>query len=214
MPGWVTPTASEARVLRFGRTERVLHWVHAAGCGMLLLSGLFLYWPVLAQTLSNRPLVKSVHLIAAVVWLAALVLVVAAGDRRTLRRTRRELEALTPDDAAWLRRRPGARSGRFNAGQKLHSAVQAALAVLFTVSGALLWLGERDTTFRLAGTIPLHDAATLLFTVLVAGHVWLAWFAPETRGAMEGMTRGTVSAEYAARHHPDWDPPPAPDAGR
>jgi formate dehydrogenase subunit gamma len=199
-------TLAGRRVVRFGRTERVLHWVHAAGFGVLLLSGLFLYWPVLAQVLSDRPLVKTVHLLAAVTWLAALVLVVAGGDHRALRRTRRELEAFSEEDVAWLRRRPGARAGRFNAGQKLHSAVQAALAVLLTVSGVLLWLGERDTTFRLAGTIPLHDGATLLLLVLVAGHVWMAVFAPGTRGAMEGIVRGTVSEEYAARHHPDWRP--------
>ena len=90
-----------------------------------------------------------------------------------------------------------------------HTIVQAGLAVLFVVSGVLLWLGERDTTLRLPGTLALHDAATLLLAVLVGGHVYMALSRP---GATEGILRGTVPAQYAAEHHPKWQPPARPAA--
>ncbi len=195
-----------ARVRRFGATERSLHTIHASAFAVMLATGLVLYVPAFAQAFSSRPLMKAIHLTAAVAWLTALALVAILGDRRTLRRTRRELERLDADDLLWLRRRGGGvPQGRFNAGQKLHAVVQAALAVLFTVSGVLLWLGERDTAWRLPGSIALHDVATLVAGVLVAGHVWMA-LSPRGLPAIEGILRGTVPAAWAAEHHPTWVP--------
>jgi formate dehydrogenase subunit gamma len=192
------------RVLRFGVTERRLHMIHATAFFAMFASGVILYQPSLAQMFSDRPLFKAIHLTAAVAWLTALALVVVLGDRRALRRTRRELERLDADDLLWLRNRGrGAPQGRFNAGQKLHSVFQAALALLFTVSGTLLLLGERNTTFRLPGTIALHDVATLVAFVLVVGHIWMA-LSPSKLPSVEGILRGTVPVAWAAEQHPKW----------
>jgi formate dehydrogenase subunit gamma len=129
------------------------------------------------------------------------------GDRRRLRATRRELERFTDDDLAWLRHRP-ARSGRFNAGQKLHAVMQSALAALFVITGALLYLGERDTALRFAGTIPVHDACTFFAVALVAGHLYLALIHEPTHPALRGMTDGRVDAVFAREHHAAWTPEP------
>jgi formate dehydrogenase subunit gamma len=210
--------AAEAggRVLRFGATERNLHTIHASAFFVMFATGLVLYLPMLAQVFSSRPVVKAIHLTAAVAWLTALALVAIVGDRRALRRTRRELERLDADDLLWLRNRGrGAPQGRFNAGQKLHASVQAALALLFTVSGTLLWLGERNTALRLPGSIALHDVSMLVAGVLVAGHVWIA-ISPGKLPSIEGILRGTVPAAWAAEHHPKWVPETdaAPGRGR
>jgi formate dehydrogenase subunit gamma len=216
-PGSATRTASEPRlVARFGVTERALHWIHAIAFFALLGTGLVLYLPSLAERIGSRPVVKAVHLAVAVGWLGLLVLVVLLGDRRALRAARRELERFDDDDLRWLRGRP-APQGRFNAGQKVHAVIQAALAVLLLVSGVLLWLGERDTGLRLDGTILLHDAATYVAVLLVAGHLVLALVWPRTRPALRGMVRGEVRAGWAGEHHAKWTPvpvPPAPPRGR
>ena len=102
--------------------------------------------------------------------------------------------------------------GRFNAGQKAHAIVQAALSVLFTVSGALLWLGERDHDLRFPSTIVLHDGAMFVAIALVAGHLYLALGLEATRPSLRGITRGTVDAAWARRHHAKWEPSPAPAA--
>ena len=107
------------------------------------------------------------------------------------------------DDRNWLRRRD-APQGRFNAGQKLNVAITAAFALLFAVSGVLLWLGERDTRFRFAQTILIHDWLTQISLVLFLGHLYLAVIHPATRHALNGMTRGWVEAEWAERHHEKW----------
>jgi formate dehydrogenase subunit gamma len=200
--------AAAPRVQRFGATERRLHTIHALAVSVLLATGFVLYLPFLAQIFSDRPLMKAIHLAAAVGWLTALALVLVLGDRAALRRARREIERFDDDDLLFLRRRRAA-SGRFNGGQKAHAILEAGLSLLFVVSGALLWLGERNTDLRLPGTIALHDAATLLLALLVAGHVMKATSQPQS---LEGIWRGTVPARYAAEHHERWRPRVAPAA--
>jgi formate dehydrogenase subunit gamma len=190
-------------VRRFSRTERAVHWVHASAFLVLLGSGLVLYVPSLSTFVSRRPLVKDVHVYTAVAWIVALALVVALGDRRGLRRTLRDLDLFDEDDRLWLRRIPSPQ-GRFNAGQKLNAALTASFAVLFAVSGFLLWLGERDTRFRFAGTILLHDGLMYVSLVLLVGHLYLALIYPTTRHALRGMTLGSVRRDWALRHHAKW----------
>jgi formate dehydrogenase subunit gamma len=193
-PGWLR---------RFSRTERALHWTHASAFLVMLATGLVLYLPGLAATVGRRPLVKDVHVYTALAWLAALALIALLGDRRGLRGTLRELEYLDADDRAWLRgrRRP---QGRFNAGQKLNAAITAGLSVLFALSGGLLWLGERNTSFRFASTIVVHDWVTYVSLALLVGHLYLSLIHPATRHALRGMTTGSVREDWARAHHAKW----------
>lgn len=188
---------------RFNRTERAVHWIHAAAFFALLASGLVLYLPQLSEAVSRRGLVKGIHIWAAIGWIAALAAVVLAGDRRSLRATARDFNGFDADDRRWLRGRH-APQGRFNAGQKLNAALTAAFALLFTVSGGLLWLGERNTSFRFANTILLHDGLMYVSLVLLVGHLYLAVIHPKTRHALRGITLGTVDEEWARVHHAKW----------
>jgi len=195
-------------VRRFSRTERALHWVNALGFFTLLGTGLILYLPSLSILVGRRPVVKDIHFWSGVGWVAALALVALLGDRRGLLRTAREIDAFERDDIRWLRRLP-ARQGRFNAGQKINAALNAAFTVLFLLSGLLLFFGERDTRFRFASTVILHDGLTFAATALLAGHLYLSLIHPATRHALRGMTLGTVSEDWARAHHGRWTPPPA-----
>jgi formate dehydrogenase subunit gamma len=191
-------------VRRFSALERLLHWVNALGFFFLLATGLILYLPSLSVLVARRQLVQSLHFWAGVGWLAALALVVVLGGRRLLA-TARELERFDEDDLRWLR---GGRTpqGRFNAGQKINAALTAAFTILFGVSGLLLWFGEQDTRFRFASTVILHDGLMYVSLALLVGHLYLALIHPTTRHALRGMTVGDVRVEWAAQHHPKWEP--------
>jgi formate dehydrogenase subunit gamma len=182
-------------VRRFSRTERTLHWVNAAGFLLLLATGLILYLPRLSTVVGRRPLIKDIHLWGGIGWISALLIVIVLGDRGGLLRTARDLEVLKPS--------------RLNVGQKINALLNAAFAVLFLVSGLLLWFGERDTRFRFTSTVLLHDILMYSALTLLVGHLYLALIHPATRHSLRGITRGTVREDWAERHYPRWAPPPA-----
>jgi formate dehydrogenase subunit gamma len=205
-----------------------VHWVHAGAFCVLLGSGLCLYLPSLAEAVGRRPLVKAIHLWTALTWVVALVVVLAVGDRRSLRRFVREVEYLDADDRAWLRGRGGPQGrpsleppnftggpsernavmqtggSRLNAGQKLNTVATAAFAILFAFSGFFLWLGERDTRFRLAHALLVHDYLMYVSLLLFLGHLWFALLLPSSRHSLNGITRGWVRRDWASRRHPRW----------
>jgi formate dehydrogenase subunit gamma len=210
MRGSAAPTATRpsrrSYVRRFSRTERLLHWANALGFFVLLGSGLILYLPSLAVQVGRRPLIKDIHFWSGIGWVTVLALIVLLGARHGLLRTARELDSFDRDDLRWLR---GKRvpQGRFNAGQKINATLTAAFTVLFFVSGLLLWLGERDTAFRFASTVVLHDGLMYVSLVLLTGHLYLSLIHPATRHSLRGMTVGSVDEDWARWHHPRWVDP-------
>jgi formate dehydrogenase subunit gamma len=177
--------------VRWSRTERVLHWVHAAAFLVLLGSGLCLYLPSLAEIVSRRPLLKHIHLYTAAGWAVALVLIFVLGDRRSLARTLREVDDLGNET-------------RMNKGQKLNVIVVSVFAILFAVSGFDLWYGERDTRFRFTNALLIHDWLLYASLVVFLGHLYYALILPSTRHSLNGMTRGWVRRDWAKRRHPEW----------
>ncbi len=188
---------------RFSLTERALHWIHASAFFVLLGSGLVLYLPKLSELVSRRQLVKAIHIDTAIAWGAALVLIVLLGDRRGLLRTVKEIDSFDADDRRWLRGQR-APQGRFNAGQKLNVVLTAAFALLFAISGFFLWYGERDTRFRFASTLLVHDGLMYLSLIVLVGHLYLAIINPKTRHSLRGITVGTVDERWAREHHAKW----------
>jgi len=191
-------------VQRFTLTERLLHWVHASAFFVLLGSGLILYIPALSTTFADRPLIKDVHFYTAVSWAGAMILIALLGNRRAVRATVREIDLFDRDDRRFLAGRTHTPQGRFNAGQKVNAIITAAFAMLFFISGVLLWLGERNTDIRLGGTLYLHDALMYLSVILVLGHLYLALINRNTRHSLRGITVGTVREDWAAAHHSKW----------
>ena len=177
-------------VKRFSRTERTLHWVNATGFFLLLATGLILYLPRLSILVGRRPLIKDIHLWGGIGWISSLAIVILLGDRSGILRTARDLERLEPS--------------RFNVGQKVNALLSAAFALLFLASGLLLWFGERDTRFRFASTVLLHDGLLYLSLILLAGHLYLAVIHPATRHSLRGMTLGSVRTDWAREHHQKW----------
>ncbi|HVC86107.1 MAG TPA: cytochrome b/b6 domain-containing protein [Gaiellaceae bacterium] len=177
-------------IARFSRTERTLHWVNALCFLFLLATGLVLYLPSLSVAVGRRPLLKDMHFWGGVSWVVLLGLVAVLGDRRGLLRDARELERFDHD--------------RLNVGQKINAILTVAFTILFFASGMLLWFGERDTRFRFASTVVLHDGLLFAALALFVGHLYLAVLHPATRHSLRGMTLGNVREDWARVHYPQW----------
>ena len=196
-------------VRRFSSTEQALHWLLAVSFLTMLATGLILYLPSLAQVAADRRLWKSIHLGAALAfWLGTLLIV--SSSTGGLRRTVGQIDRFDDDDRRWLKwqvRQMGPKppQGRFNAGQKLNTAVIAGLMVVFTVSGTLMYLQEVDATFRGTSAILVHDIAMYIAIPLVIGHLYMALLNPPTRHSLRGMVLGTVRRDWAREHHAKWE---------
>jgi formate dehydrogenase subunit gamma len=196
-------------VRRFGAAEQSLHWLLAVSFLTMLATGLILYLPSLAQVAADRQLWKSIHLGAALAFWAGAVLLFMSAPQE-LRATVRQLDHYDEDDRRWLawsvrRNGPEPPQGRFNAGQKLNSAIVAGLMVVFTISGTLMYLQETDAGFRGTSAILVHDTAMYIAVPIVLGHLYLALLNPSTRHSLRGMTLGSVRRDWAKEHHPKWE---------
>jgi formate dehydrogenase subunit gamma len=197
---------SQPRRRRFSKTERTLHWANAVFFFLLLATGLILYLPSLSIAFGQRTLWQNVHFWSGIAWVSVLAAIVVLGDRKGIVETAREVDRFDRDDLRWLAGKQPAPQGRLNAGQKINAALTAAFTLLFLVSGLLLWFGERDTSWRFASTVVLHDGLMYVSLALLLGHLYLAVINPSTRHSLRGITTGSVSEEWAATHHPKWTP--------
>jgi formate dehydrogenase subunit gamma len=196
-------------VPRFGRSERIAHWLLAASFACMLASGVFMGG---IGPLGHHDLLI-VHVGAAVVLVLGLALLVGIRrSRRPLAQAVRDLQSIDARDRRWLRGAPRAyltgatlpSAGRFNAGQKVNARlVLLVLAVLF-VSG----VGELGRYLSLLQPVRFlggpHGLAAGAAGVLVAMHIYLAIVHPATRPAFRGITLGSVDREWAEHHHGEW----------
>ena len=194
-------------LLRHPVYTRFVHWSVAVSFVLALLSGFAIYTPWLFGWLTplfgGGPTTRLLHpwfgvaftvffLAQFVNWLAPMAWTKA--DGRFLRRLRAyatNREKLEPEE-----------TGFFNGGQKLYFWAIVASAVLFAVTGAVLWFDDVVGRGAVAVSYVLHDVASVVMLGGFVLHVYEGTAAAP--GTLEAMTRGTVTEAWAWTHHPAW----------
>ncbi|MHA3700597.1 cytochrome b/b6 domain-containing protein [Jatrophihabitans sp. YIM 134969] len=189
-------------VVRFSRVEVMVHAVVGLLVVVLMATAAALYLNPIAVMVGHRRIVATVH-----VWcgLALPVPVLLGLASVAFRLDLRRLNRFAPADRRWLRSRRARASnrgvGKFNAGQKLNTALSAgALLVLLGTGVLMYWPSLVRLDYR-AGATFVHDLVGFALGLLVLGHVYKAL---QDREALRGARTGRVSAAWARRHHPDW----------
>ena len=203
-------STTEPRIRRFTGVQRLLHAVLAVTFLGMLWTGLCLWSPSLAEVM-NRSVARPWHEGFAVALGIAFVLVMVLRPR-DLTAIAREVDSLDRDDVEWLRGGPrrlvdhadAPEQGWLNAGQKINTALTMGLLVVLGFTGVLLWLAPGTPALRFAGTVDVHDIASILIVLLVCGHLYLAVIHPATRRALPGMVTGDVDRTWAREHHARW----------
>ena len=196
------PTSRPAELTRFSRAERIVHAVVGGLVVVLLATATALYLGPVAVLVGHRNVVATVH-----VWSGlALPVPVLVGLASVAYRTDLgRLNRFAPADTRWLRSK-GDRHlhtdvGKFNAGQKLNTALSAGALVVLLGTGVLMyWPSLVGLSYRTGATF-VHDLVGSAFALLVLGHVYKAL---QDREAMRGAWTGRVSLTWARRHHPAW----------
>jgi formate dehydrogenase subunit gamma len=153
--------------------------VHGAFAALVLIglaTAAIMWVDALAVAVGRRDLVRTVHLWAGL--LAPVPLALGLLSSR-FRADAALLERWTEDDVAWLRSRDR-RSGRipvhrFNAGQKLNTALTIGALIVLLGTGTVMagWLWSWPTQVRTDATW-VHDWVAFGLALAVVGHITFA----------------------------------------
>lgn len=194
-------------LLRHPVYTRLLHWSVAIAFILSLLSGFAVYSPWLYRWLTpvfgGGPMTRFLHpwfgLLFSVLFLFQFVnwfvpMRWTSADRRWMRRLRAYVsnrERVEPEDV-----------GFFNGGQKIYFWTIAFSAVLFLITGVLLWFDHVIPRWLVAVSYVLHGIAALIMLAGFIIHIYEGTAAQP--GTFQSMTNGTVTKEWAWTHHPGW----------
>jgi formate dehydrogenase subunit gamma len=196
-------------VLRWRLWERVLHWTVATLFIVLAITGLSILFgrAVLIPVLGTEGfavwagIAMNLHNYVGPVFTVCLAVMVLAWiwfnfPNRT--------------DLQWFKAGGGflknrhAPAGKANGGEKVWFWIVFLLGGgLVCVSGLVLDFpnfGQSRETMQLANLI--HGTAAILWIAIFFGHAYIGTLG--TEGALEGMTTGYVSSEWARQHHDEW----------
>ena len=197
----------QARIRRFGRSQKWVHRTTAALMGVCVATAACLYIPQFAELVGRRELVVRVHEWAGLVLPLPALLGLAS---RAFRADLGFLNRFGPHDRVWLRaalrrdkRRSSRPAGKFNAGQKVYAAWIAGATLVMLGTGLLMWFTHLTPIQWRTNATFVHDWLALTIGIVLAGHIGMALGDPEAR---RGLRTGSVSREWAEREHPLWRP--------
>jgi len=200
-------------VERYALATRWFHWVHAGMFMVLGITGLFLFLPWFSDA-SLWGWSRLVHRIAAIIFVVAPLIFMLMNWSRSWAFVK-EAFVWGKDDMEWLKAAPSyyfggdsskmPAQGHINSGQKLFWATTIVSALVFVVTGVIMWFFK--------GMVPagafqwmviLHDIAFIAAGSFFLIHFALGVLHPKMTESMRSMTGGKVSAEYAKAHHGKW----------
>ncbi len=90
--------------------------------------------------------------------------------------------------------------GKFNAAEKLNFMMVMCTYPLFILTGLLVW----TKGFGMIESWLIHFALAALATPLMLGHIFMATINPDTRVGIGGMLSGYVDRQWAKHHYRRW----------
>jgi len=200
------------KILRFTRSERLLHWALALPFLVCLsTAGLLVFYYNPDPTRPYREIVSWVHRGAGLcfVTLPLLVLLFGARSWRVHWDNLKEGLVWRWADFKWLALMPFAivsrrvrlpEEGKFNAGEKLNFTWVVMSYPLYAATGLAIWFGGS------LDVLPwlVHIGLAAISAPLIAGHIFMAVINPRSRAGLGGMFSGWVDRRWAQHHYRRW----------
>ncbi len=203
--------ASNSKILRFAKSERIVHWAIAGPFLVSFATGLILavvYGPDRSRPF--RDIFADLHRASgvALIVLPLLATLKSRGDARLHFYNIKQAWTWVYDDFKWLAlmglaavsskiRLP--EQGKFNAAEKLNFMVLMTTYPLYVATGLFMWL----THLAILAWI-LHFLMAMLATPLLLGHLYMALINRASRPGLQGMISGFVDRQWAKHHYRRW----------
>ena len=206
----VSQPLSGRKVLRWKLYERLLHFsvagvfVALAITGLSLLFGRAAIMPLIGKDAfaAYAGLAKDLHNYLGPVFCVLLAILILLWMRHNF---------FKPEDWNWLKKWGGMfgdgkshpSAGRMNGGEKVWFWIISTVGVAVCVSGLVLDFPNFEQsreTMQIANIV--HGFLSAGWIAVALGHIYIGTLG--TEGALEGMTTGYVSEEWARQHHDLW----------
>jgi formate dehydrogenase subunit gamma len=199
------------KILRFRKSERLLHWALALPFLVCLstAAALFFYYNP-DPTRPYRVAVGAIHRVAGIAFIVLPILAIflGRGDFKTHFSNIREAWTWKLQDIKWLllmglaainKKIVLPEQGKFNAAEKINFIYLMITYPLYIISGFIIW--ETDAAFVAWNA---HFIMALLAVPLVFGHIFMATINSGSRAGLSGMFTGYVDRHWASHHYTRW----------
>jgi formate dehydrogenase subunit gamma len=190
-------------VKRFSQGERLFHWVHMLSFILLLMTGLGLYAKSffgLTELFGGVGVSRTIHHYVGLVFIVTTFIIFIQWFKDI---TAPGEDSLGDVIKSYLDHSVHAKSGKINAGQKLLGWCAFIFGVIMGVSGLAMWFPFQLGRGMQQWMYFLHNFVFILLMLMMIVHIYLG--TAGNPGTWRTMSRGTVSREWAKKHHPNWD---------
>ncbi|MFC2017761.1 formate dehydrogenase subunit gamma [Chloroflexota bacterium] len=197
---------------RYSKAGIAFHWVFSFVVLILVLTGTSMFVP--GRGPEGGYATGIIHRICAALFLAIPLLYSLLSPGRAAAFLK-ETFHWGKDDLRWFRKAPDYYFGgsgenmppqdRLNTGQKMWQMVLTLTAVLFLVTGVIMWLFKSAIAVNIyQWLLFFHGAAFIVFLFMLLAHIYMSGLHPRMRGVFYSMIDGKIPASYAREHHGKW----------
>ena len=190
-------------VKRFTSGERLIHWIHMLSFIVLALSGLGLYAKSffgLTGLFGGVNMSRAIHHYTGVVFIITTFIVFFQWFKDIAAKGEDSLAVVIQ---AYLDHNVHAPSGKLNAGQKMLGWSAFIFGLVMSGTGLAMWFPFTLGRGAQQWMYFLHNLCFIFFMILMIVHVYLGTFG--NPGTWRAMTKGTVTRNWASKHHPKWE---------
>lgn len=202
-----------AEIEKYRKPTRILHWVHLVSFCVLFLTGLILFVPQLGF-LAQDSWTRVIHRIGAVIFIVAPLIYIPLNWEST-RKGIKDAFTWGASDIGWLKAAPAyyftgdeksmPPQGHMNTGQKLWWFIVLVSGAVFVLTGLIMWFFKTIApSALLQWMVFIHDIAFIVSGAMLFVHIYLGVIHPLMTESWKAITKGTLSADYARKHHAKW----------
>ncbi len=205
-------------IQRHSALVRFTHYVHTVACIALILSGLVVFVPAIAQAVGSGVLqaIRIGHRVFAVAFIAVPLISLIRSPKGFAHMMKEMFAPWDADDKRFMRlfvpymfapkKIHMPKQHETKSGQRLADGMLVLAALLISISGVVLWAGRFVSPQVFGSVLIVHDVSFVLILILGTAHAYLGAgvFQPYRGSARLMFGDGRVSESDALYHWGHW----------